>query len=95
MGLFDEIFIPCPQCGEVFCEQSKGAPCPYLDKYEIGYKDENRVIFLSMKGWNITERDGYMALGDLLDEIYTCDKCGYRFQFQAEFRVVPVKEETL
>jgi len=34
MGCYDEVEIPCPMCGWVYIEQSKGGDCG-LDRYNL------------------------------------------------------------
>ena len=65
MGMFDEVWLPCPQCGEKTYAQSKSGWCQ-LDAFE--FDDAPARV-----------------LGDIVDEVQTCSKCGTQFSVKAKF----------
>jgi len=43
MGMYDEILVPCPKCGELYPAQSKSGPCE-LQTFELGEAPEGAIV---------------------------------------------------
>ena len=72
MGLYNEVIVECPDCGETYVHQSKAGSC------QLKYNSLDTA----------EEEDAEDFLEDVLNESVYCSECHHKFTAQKKVRKV-------
>jgi len=75
MGMFDEVYIQCPNCGDLNYEQSKGGPCQLYSYVWPNECEEPEKV----RNLQRPTPDVVMDWIASLNEVIECDGCCCRF----------------
>jgi hypothetical protein len=86
MGMFDRVWITCPECGKEFEQQTKAGPCLLIDYHLSGYEDDIPPYILE----DLENRPGQY---DFRGYDMKCDHCGCEVEIEVHGRLVgkPIK----
>lgn len=86
MGMFDRVWVKCPECGKDFEQQTKAGVCELKDYYLSGYEDDIPAVILEA----LKNRDGSH---DCDGYDMKCSHCGCQVEIVVHGRLVgkPIK----
>lgn len=92
MGVYDEIYLTCPKCGQIQtrekCSQTKATAAPYLDSFRF----DGDLKCLERRDYEDFQADVRLCLADVADWNFKCEHCSAHFMVKAKFTLEIVGE---